>query len=126
MSCITKLLLKVIDQRIVKKIDNEVSWLQSGFRTGSGTRDGIFNLRTVCEWAIDLGKDVYICFIDYTKAFDRVQHSKIIECLSEIGIDDKDLQIITKTYWEQTAVVRTEHGIKEEFQVKKGVRQGCV
>ena len=35
-------------------------------------------------------------FLDYTKAFDRVKHSKIVECLSEIGIDDKDLQIITK------------------------------
>ena len=126
MSHVTKLLLKVIEQRIVKKIDNEVSRLQSGFRTGSGTREGIFNLRTVCKQAIDLGKDVYICFIDYTKAFDRVKHSKIIECLSEIGIDDKDLQIITKMYWEQTAVVRTEHDITEEFQVKKGVRQGCV
>ena len=126
MSHITKLLLKVKEQRIVKKIDNEVSRLQSGFRTGSGTREGIFNIRTVCEQAIDLGKDVYICFIDYTKAFDRVKHSKIIECLSEIGIDNKDMQIITKMYWEQTAVVRTEHGITEEFQIKKGVRQGCV
>ena len=126
MSHVTKLLLKVIEQRIVKKIDNEVSRLQSGFRTGSGTRECILNLRTVCEQAIDLRKDVYICFIDYTKAFDRVKHSRIIECLSEIGIDDKDLQIITKMYWEQTAVVRTEHGITEEFQVKKGVRQGCV
>ena len=62
----------------------------------------------------------------YTKAFDRVNHSKIIECLSEMGIDDKDLKIITKIYWEQTAVVRTKHGITEEFQIKKGVRQGCV
>ena len=126
MSHITKILLKVIEQRIVKKIDNEVSRLQSRFRTRSGTREGIFNLRTVCEQAIDLGKDVYICFIDYTNASDRVKHSKIIECLPEIGIDDKDLQIITKMYWEQTAVVRPEHGITEEFQVKKGVWQGCV
>ena len=50
-------------QRIVKKIDNEVSRFQSGFRLRSGTRGDIFNLRTVCEWAIDLGKDVHICFI---------------------------------------------------------------
>ena len=49
-----------------------------------------------------------------------------MECLSGIGIDDKDLQIITKMNWEPTAVVRTEHGITEEFQIKKGVRQGCV
>ena len=100
-SHIPKLLLKVIEQRIVKKIDNEVSRLQSGFRSRSGTREGIFNLRTVCEEAIDLEKDVYICFIDYTKAFDRIKHSKIIECLSEMGIDDKNLQIITKMYWEK-------------------------
>ena len=56
--------------------------------------------------------------MDYTKAFDRVKYSKIIGCLSEIGIDDKDLKIIAKMYWEQTAVVRTEHGITEEFQIK--------
>ena len=125
-SHITKLLLKVIEQGIVKKNDNDVSRLQSGFRSGSRTREGIFNLRTVCEQAIDLWKDVYICFIDYTKSFDKLKHSKIIECLSEIGIDDKDLQIITKMYWEQIAVVRNEHGISEEFQIKKSVRQGCV
>ena len=71
-------------------------------------------------------KDVYICFIDYTKAFDRVKHFKMIECLSEIGIDDKDLQIISKLYWEQSACVRTESGMTSEFKIKKGVRQGCV
>jgi len=101
MSHVTKLLLKVIQQRITDKIDKEVSRLQSGFRPGTGTREGIFNLRTICERAIDVQKDVYICFIDYTKAFDRVKHSKMIECLSEIGVDDKELQIITKLYWEQ-------------------------
>ena len=55
-----------------------------------------------------------------------VKHWKIIECLSEIGMDDKDLQIITKLYWEQSAAVRTEDGITSEFKIKKGVRQGCV
>ena len=50
----------------------------------------------------------------------------MIECLSEIGIDDKDLQIISKLYWEQSACVRTESGMTSEFKIKKGVRQGCV
>ena len=68
-SHVTKLLLKVIEQRIVKKIDNEVSRLQSGFRTGSGTRKCIFNLRTVCEQAIDLGKDVYNMFYRLYQSF---------------------------------------------------------
>ena len=56
----------MIEQRIVKKIDNEVSRLQSGFRSGSGVREGIFNLRTVCEGAIDLGKDVYIFGVGFS------------------------------------------------------------
>jgi len=60
MSHVTKLLLKVIQQRITDKIDKEVSRLQSGFRPGTGTREGIFNLRTICERTIDVQKDVYI------------------------------------------------------------------
>ena len=69
---------------------------------------------------------LHSCFIDYTKAFDRVKYFKMIECLSEIGMDYKDLQIITKLYWEQSASVRTESGMTSEFKIKKGVRQGCV
>lgn len=126
MSHVTKLLLKIILQRIINKINQEVSRLQSGFRSGTGTREGIFNLRTICERSLEVQKDVYICFIDYKKAFDRVNHSKMIECLQEIGIDGKDLQIIAKLYWEQTAVVRTEKGVTSEFNIKKGVRQGCI
>ena len=111
---------------MANKIDKEVSRLQSGFRPGTRTREGISNLRIICERATDVQKDVYICFIDYTKTFDRVKHFKMIECLSEIGIDNKDLQIITKLYWEQSACVRTESGMTSEFKITKGVRQGCV
>ena len=50
----------------------------------------------------------------------------MIYCLQEIGIDDKELQIVTKMYWEQSAVVTTEFGTTTEFQIKKGARQGCV
>ena len=55
-----------------------------------------------------------------------IRSIKMIECLSEIGIDDKDLQIISKLYWEQSACVRTESGMTSEFKINKGVRQGCV
>ena len=122
----TKLLLKIIQQKMANKIDKEVSRIQSGFRNGTRTRERIFNLWTICERATDVQKDVYICFIDYTKAFDRVKHFKMIEFLSEIGMDDKDLQIISKLYWEQSACVRTESGMTSDFKIKKGVRQGCV
>ena len=49
MSHVTRLLPKIIQQRMANKIDKKVSRLQSGFRPGTGTREGIFNLRTICE-----------------------------------------------------------------------------
>ena len=54
MSHVTQLLLKVIQRRVTDKIDQEVSHLQSGFRPGVGTREGIFNLRTLCERALEV------------------------------------------------------------------------
>ena len=62
MSHVTKLLLKLMQQRIANKIDKEVSRLQSGFRPGTGTREGIFNLRTICERATDVKKCVYMLY----------------------------------------------------------------
>ncbi|KAG1671332.1 Craniofacial development protein 2 [Nymphon striatum] len=81
MSHVTKLLLKIILQRITNKINQEVSRLQSGFRSGSGTREGIFNLRNIYERSLEVQKDVYICFIDYRKAFDRTETKKrLVKC----------------------------------------------
>ena len=70
MSHVTTLLLKIIQVRITAKINKGVSKSQNGFRSGMGTREGNFNLRSICERALEIGKEVYICFIDYTKAFD--------------------------------------------------------
>ena len=91
-----------------------------------GTREGIFNLRTICERTLEVNQHVYICFIDYKKAFARVNNSKMIECSSGIGADRKDLRIIAKMYWEQTGIVRIEGGVTSQFKIKKGVMQGCV
>ena len=115
----------MIQQRIISKIDREVSRLQNSFRHGLGTREGIFNLRTVIEQSLELQNDFCICFIDYTKAFDRVIHSKMIDCLKEVGIDDRDLQIITKMYWEQTAVVKTDTGLTEEIKKERCLTRMC-
>lgn len=54
--------------------------------------------------------DIYVCFVDYQKAFDRVQHQKVIEILKNIELDGKDLRIIVNLYWNQSAVVKLEVG----------------
>ena len=73
-----------------------------------GTREGIFNLRTINERYLEKQKDVYICIIDYEKAFDRVNHEKRTEKLKLDGMDGKDVQILARLYWEQAAVVRAD------------------
>ena len=78
------------------------------------------------ERYLEFGKDVYICFIDYEKAFDRVYHKQIMKCLDRIEMDDKDKRLISTIYWEQKAAVRLEQRLSEPFEIKRGVRQGCV
>ena len=101
MSQVPKLPLKIIQVRITAMINKEISELQHGFRSGMGMRERIFSPISICERALEVGKEVYICFSDYTKALDQVKHSKVIECPKEIGVDDTELQIITKLYWDQ-------------------------
>ena len=47
---------------------------------------------------IKCGKNIYLCFIDYEKAFDRVKHAKIIECMENLDIDGKDISLIRNLY----------------------------
>ena len=119
----TKLLLKIIQRRIIAKIEQEISIFLSGSRPGIGTREGIFNLRINFERIIELGQNLFICFIDYKKVFHGVKHNKVMECLKEIGVDEKDLRIIAGLYWDQTAVVRASVGLSTEFSIKRGVQQ---
>ena len=71
-----KLLLTIILRRISDKINREVGDEQAGFRKNSGTREGIFNLKMIVEKYIETQKDIYACFINYSKAFDTVNHEK--------------------------------------------------
>ena len=69
------------------------------------TRNAIFILRMIAERSIEMQKDLYVCFIDYTKAFDKVKHKELIDMLQQIGVDGKDLRLIRNLYWNQTAAV---------------------
>ena len=125
MSHVTKRLLKIILERNKLKIDVEINEAQSGFRKGKGTREGIFNLRSMSERCLEKGKDVFVCFIDYAKAFDRVNHRKLCEILKATGIDGNDIRMIARLYWRLLAVVRSEGDNLDNINIKRGTRQGC-
>ena len=71
-------------------------------------------------------KNIYFCFIDYAKAFDFVDHKKLWEILQEMGITDHLTCLLRNLYAGQEAIVRAGHGKTDWFQIRKGVRQGCI
>ena len=70
--------------------------------------------------------NIYFCFIDYAKAFDCVDHSKIWKILKEMGITDHLTCLLRNLYAGQEATVRTGHGTTDWLQIGKGVPQGCI
>ena len=99
---------------------------QAGFRKGTGTRDQIANIRRIVEKAREFQKNIYFCFIDYTKAFDCVDHNKLWEILQEMGIPDHLTCLLRNLYAGHKATVRTGHGTIDWFEIRKGICQGCV
>ena len=71
-------------------------------------------------------KNIYLCFIDYAKAFDCVDHNKLWKILEEMGIPDHLTCLLRNLYAGQETTVRTGHGTTDWFQIGLGVGQGCI
>uniref|UniRef100_A0A8D8XFQ8 Craniofacial development protein 2 n=1 Tax=Cacopsylla melanoneura TaxID=428564 RepID=A0A8D8XFQ8_9HEMI len=126
MSHVLKIFLRIIHVRLYGKLEDHMGDTQFGFRNNLGTREALFSLQVLVQKCRDLCHPVYMCFIDFEKAFDKVQHSKLIEVLMKVNIDGKDLRIIRNLYYNQTANVRIGKNVTEEVEIKRGVRQGCL
>ena len=100
--------------------------MQAGFRKGRGTRDQISNICWIIKKAKEFHKHIYLCFIDYAKAFDYVDHNKLWKILKEMGIPDHLICPLRNLHAGQEATVRTGHGTTNWFQIGKGVCQGCI
>ena len=105
-------------------MNQELPDVQTGIRKGSWTRDQIASICWIIEKAREFQKS--ICFIDYAKAFDCVDHNKLGKILKEIGIPDRLTCLLRNMYTGKEATVRTGHGTMDWFQMRKGVRQGCI
>ena len=119
-------MLKILQARLQQYMNCELPDVQDGFRKGRGTRDHIANIHWIIKKAREFQKNIYFCFIDYAKAFDRVDHYKLWKILKEMGIPDHLTLILRDLYAGQEATVRTGHGTTDWFQIGKGVRQGCI
>ena len=80
-------MLKFLQTRLEQYVNRELPDGQAGFRKGRGTRDQIANIWWTIEKAREFQKNIYFCFIDYTKA-STVYHNKLWKILQEMGIPD--------------------------------------
>ena len=82
----SKVMVKILQARFQQYVNHELPDVQARFRKGKGTRDQITNIHWIIEEAREFQKNIYLCFIDYAKAFDCVNHSKLWKILKEVGI----------------------------------------
>ena len=76
-------MLKILQARLQQYMNSELPDVQAGFRKGRGTRDQIANIHWIMEKAREFQKNIYICFLDYAKAFDCVDHNKLWKILRD-------------------------------------------
>ena len=87
-----------LEARLQQYMNQELPDVQAGFRKGRGTRDQIANIRWIIEKAREFQKNINFCFIDYAKAFDRVDHNKLWKILQGMGIPDHLICLLRNLY----------------------------
>ena len=123
----SKVILKILQARLQQFMNHELPDVEAGFRKGRGPRDQISNIHWLTEKAREFQKkNIYFCFVDYTKAFHYVDHNKLWKILQEMRIPDHLTCLLRNLYADQEAAVRIGHGTTDWFQIGKGVGQGCI
>ena len=98
--------------------------VQAGFRKGRGSRDQIANIRWIMDKAREFQKNIYLCFIDYAKAFDCVDHNKLWKILKEMGIPDHLTCLLRNLYAGQEVTeldMEQQTGSKKEKEYVKAL-----
>ena len=119
-------MVNILQARLQQYMNHELADGQAGFRKYWGTRDQIVNKCWIIRKAREFQEDIYFCFLDYAKAFDCVDHSKLWKILKEMGIPGHLTCLLRSLYAGQEATVRTGHGTNDWFQIGKGVHQSCI
>jgi hypothetical protein len=83
----TKIVARILSRRIERKTEDVLGEDQFGCRRGKGTRDAVGMLRIISERTLDIDEELCACFINWKKAFDRVNWTKLMQILKGIGID---------------------------------------
>ena len=114
----SKVMLKILQARLQQYMNHEFPDVQAEFRKGRGTRFQTANICWTIEKARAFQKNIYFCFIYYTKTSVYVDHSKLWTILKEMRIPDHLTCLLRSVYTSQEATVRTGHGATDWCQIK--------
>ena len=129
LSTISKCFTAILNRRLYDWLEkeNKIKENQAGFRKKYSTIDHVFTLHAIVQSQLNKkGRKLYVAFVDFKKAFDNVNHSKLLEVLYGEGVNGKFYNIIKSMYEKLMSCVRTGNQMSRSFKCTKGVRQGCV
>ena len=122
---VSKVLGRILINRIRDGIDHKLRKEQAGFRAGRGTVEQIFILRNIIEQTNEWQATLYLNFIDYEKAFDSIHRESLWKIMRSYGIPEKLTNIIKEFYKDFKCSVEDSGETSEWFDVLTGVKQGC-
>ena len=108
-------MFKILQARLQQYMNRELPDVQAGFRKGRGTRYQIANICWIIKKAREFQKNIYVCFTDYAKAFDCMDHNKLWKILRDMGIPDHLTCLMRNLYAGQETTVGTGHGTIDWF-----------
>ena len=94
----SKVMIKILQARFQQYVNWELPDIQARFRKGRGTRDQVASICWIIEKAREFQKNIYFCFIDYTRAFDCVDHNKLWKVLQEMGMPYHPTRLLRYLY----------------------------
>ena len=111
-------MLKILHARLQQYVNQELPDVQAWFKK---EKNQIGNIGWMIEKARKFQKNIYLCFIDYAKAFDCVDHNKLWKALKEMGIPGHLTCLLRNLYVGQEAIVKSLYGTTDWFRIEKGV-----
>ena len=114
-------MLKILHASLQHYVNQEHPDVQVGFRKGRATRDQTANIRWIIGKPREFQETIYLCFINYAKAFDCVNHEKLWQVLREMGIPDCLTCLLRNLYAGQEAIFRALFGTTDWLKIEKGI-----
>ncbi|KAK0419551.1 hypothetical protein QR680_014205 [Steinernema hermaphroditum] len=123
LSCVYKLLTKVLNQRIERVLDSEQPVEQAGFRKNFSTTDHLHAVNELVERSREYRLPLFILFVDYEKAFDSVETNAVWNAIQQQGVPAQIIKLLQKIYSEARSLINIADRLVP-IEIRRGVRQG--